>query len=441
MIQISLPSGTGSGDGGADLSEIEEKIGAAETKLTELENGAAATKKEVKEEIDNSKYYDKLIFQSALPGNDVIDGSVMVWIPKFKVFDVLDPKDTNGSHGGSDFTHPAFVDENGNEIDGFWVSKYQNIVGKDGKAYSLPGQTPTTSISLEEARRACKEKGDNWHLISNDQWAAVALWAKKNKSLPRGNNNKGRDIDDTQYKAIPMAKNSDKEIVIVATGTGPVNWTHDKSTAGIWDLNGNIWEWVDGIRLCYGEIQKWENGSWHGLSYANGTWGSMENTPDMSIGENEGSNCRFDWQDSKWKIATNITTESGTSNDCKFASVSTDSSKDKTKNTLRAMALLPDLKFATEYSSNNEHFRLINGDSEQYFYRGGDYDDGRRAGVFALGTGDKSHKSSTLGFRAVYIPPAENNIPIPSPAADIHIRDAEEEIRPSISTSDLSFLL
>lgn len=39
------------------------------------------------------------------------------------------------------------------------------------------------------------------------------------------------------------------------TGSGPLPWSHDGSPFGIFDLNGNIWEWVGGMRLNVGEIQ------------------------------------------------------------------------------------------------------------------------------------------------------------------------------------------
>ena len=34
-----------------------------------------------------------------------------------------------------------------------------------------------------------------------------------------------------------------------------VTWSHDGTPAGIWDLNGNVSEWVGGIRTVYGELQ------------------------------------------------------------------------------------------------------------------------------------------------------------------------------------------
>lgn len=65
--------------------------------------------------------------------------SVMVFIPKFRLCDVLSTADTS--------VHPAFR-VNGVEIDGFWVGKYQTS-HYNGRAYSLPGENPANTASLD----------------------------------------------------------------------------------------------------------------------------------------------------------------------------------------------------------------------------------------------------------------------------------------------------
>ena len=138
--------------------------------------------------------------------------SVLVYIPKFKNSDVLT--------GGNDSTHPAFI-VNGVEIPGFYYGKYQAKV-YNSVAYSLPGEDPTASINFDTARARCEAKGAGWHLSTNAEWAAIALWCKKNGFLPYGNNNYGKDSRESNYKAVPSYYESGK-IARVATGTGPIS--------------------------------------------------------------------------------------------------------------------------------------------------------------------------------------------------------------------------
>lgn len=180
--------------------------------------------------------------------------SVLVYIPAFKNSDVLT--------GGNDSTHPAFI-VNGVQIPGFYYSKYQNVVhaaiNTEGynvtAAYSLPGEDPAVNIDFDTSRARCEAKGHGWHLSTNAEWAAIALWCKKNGFMPYGNNNYGKDTRESNYKAIPTYKDSNGKTCRVATGTGPLTWSHDKTLGGIWDLNGNVWEWQGGIRFVWGELQ------------------------------------------------------------------------------------------------------------------------------------------------------------------------------------------
>jgi hypothetical protein len=170
--------------------------------------------------------------------------SVMVVIPRFNIGDVIP--------GGSASPHPAFV-VNGAVKSEIYISKYQNIV-HNGRAYSIPMQDPAVYTKFDQALGYCAAKGAGWHLMTNAEWAAIALWCKKNGYMPRGNNNYGSDISAPHEKGKETYASSGKT-ARVATGSGPASWAHDGTNDGIFDLNGNVYEWVGGMRLNNGEIQ------------------------------------------------------------------------------------------------------------------------------------------------------------------------------------------
>lgn len=356
----------------------------------------------------------KMAVNMFCPGNVVQEDdaglpSLLVWIPKFKNSDVLT--------GGDDSTHPAFI-VNGTEIPGFYYSKYQNVV-HNGKAYSLPAEDPAVNINFDTAREYCEAKGYGWHLSTAAEWAAIALWCKKNGFLPYGNNDYGKDSKENEHKAIPTHHNTNGTTGRVATGTGPLTWSHDGTMKGIWDMNGNVLEWQGGIRVVWGEIQILANNDasdsdntqnqtstcWKAINAANGSLVEPESKATDDAVKDTGDTVKLDYVNNVWTYSKAITTVVSSSGACKFVQVTCDNTiSDAAKSLLRSLALLPDSNFS-EGDYENAFMSLRNGAGERLVLRGGCWDHGANAGMFSVYATDyRTSKYQSFGFRAAYIP-------------------------------------
>lgn len=110
--------------------------------------------------------------QCAFPKNKILMDdkgmpSVFVWIPAFRLCDVLSTASTD--------IHPAFR-VNGKEIAGFYFGKYQTKVYNE-RAYSLPAEDPTVSQNFDWFASKTKANGTGWHEATVAEWAAVACGA------------------------------------------------------------------------------------------------------------------------------------------------------------------------------------------------------------------------------------------------------------------------
>ena len=151
------------------------------------------------------------------------NGSVMVYIEKFFLDEVCD--------GAPHLPHPAFAVDS-RELDGIYISKFPNVV-VDGLAYSLPDRDPQTCVTFDMASKACREKGEGFHLMTAAEWSAIALWCHKNNCLPYGNNGDGKDVRESDYVARLSFCDRERGIIRTATGSGPVEWSHNRRADGI----------------------------------------------------------------------------------------------------------------------------------------------------------------------------------------------------------------
>lgn len=335
--------------------------------------------------------------------------SIMVYIPKFRLCDVMSTEDTS--------IHPAFR-VNGLEIPGFYIGKFQSH-NYNGRAYSLPREDTNVNVTLDMCVGYNRAKGSKFHEVTAAEWSAIALWCHKNGCEPKGNNNYGKDTGETLYKAVPSCeRDSEGRIQRVATGTGPLTWSHDGTLEGVWDMNGNAWEWCTGMRLVNGELQvipyndaadptcdlSDTSAAWKAIKAAAASWDDLFVTPDGN-GTTQGT-VKLDFINSKWTYSTTIAHEAKAAG-CTFASVTADASiGNQAKLLLMALTMLPDTGLAgngitADY--NGGYFTTKNTEGKRYLIRGGSWVMGVRTGVFySVLDHERSYSDIYLGGRSAF---------------------------------------
>jgi hypothetical protein len=330
--------------------------------------------------------------------------------------------------------HPAF-NINSTAIPQLYIAKYEATTVVDGEttyALSLKGRDPRATVSLDSAILYCEnnnpvsEKG--WHLMTNTEWAFIAAWCKKNGYWPRGNNSYGRDYVETDERGEPTYwSGEDGKTGRIATGSGPREtsaWSHDGTPVGIYDLKGNVAEWVSGLRLVNGEIQIIPNNnaadSSADLSAESVLWqailqdGSLvvPGTADtLKIDNTTAGDSTATSHDVGGEILINTSVAnqmyiSGGAGDYGYSQTAFKSL------TTQGGVTIPDILkqlaiYPIDASYNNEDIYVRNYGS-RYAFRGGAYAFVAAAGLAYLNMGfGSSSTGQFLGFRSAYVPDLE----------------------------------
>ena len=316
--------------------------------------------------------------------------SIMVILPKMLSSDVIT--------GATQTVHPAFMLDNAEQAK-VAISKYQNIV-VNSRAYSLPMQDPKASITFDSALAACRAKGEGWGLTPVALWGAIALWCKKNGTMPHGNNNYGADHKYPHERGVPTYY-TDGKVGIVATGSGPATWYHDHTPAGIADLNGNVYEWQAGMRLATGEIQIIPYAdcmkSTCSMGANSAEWKAI--MPDGSlVAPGTDGTLKYDYVNSKVTLCTNITVQEDTYKSGSFQGMTT-ADGIVAPQILKELALFP----ADADGYESDYFYINNGAAERVAIRGGDWHNGAYAGVFYTNLNyARSYSYTNIGFRSAF---------------------------------------
>lgn len=275
----------------------------------------------------------------------------------------------------------------GKAVKEYAISKYPNtLIG--GVPYSMPYQQPAVNINHDEAIRLCESKGPGWHLLTNDEWAALAHQSRKNGTLPRGNTDCGKSHSHPEETGTTYKDNSGSSKTL--TGSGPVTWNHDHTAEGVADMCGNIWEHVGGIRFMDGQVQVIPgNGAAAGVDQSKD---SKEWTPLYSA---DGDTIYYNVEDGEIKLQP-VSPDRKDYDGVRFTELTAPALDVPEK--LNELGLYP----ADGYEGTD--YFWLDTDGERIVFRGGDWYHGANAGVFCFnGYYSRASVGWHVGFRSALI--------------------------------------
>ena len=101
-------------------------------------------------------------------------------------------------------------------------------------AVSSPDGAPIVNITQEESKSACSGMGEGYHLITNDEWMAIA-----------------RDVESVKQnwnENVLFRGNSDNKYVVSgfdgASSGSNSRYLYLSNGSIVWDMSGNAWEWL-----------------------------------------------------------------------------------------------------------------------------------------------------------------------------------------------------
>ena len=179
------------------------------------------------------------------------NGNIFVFIPKFYFKWEMNTVYVSSTPKSGYVIHRAFINA-GKEIEGFFIGKYE--FGLNGsRATSVPGPVTVGQegyLFLDQANAL----GDRYTLINSFMFNALAIltkaqsqsgknaaWLDVKPYYPKGNNNRGKDANDTSVTF------TGSKPAHTGSGVPFAKTTHNGQNCGVADLNGNAYTFGLGL--------------------------------------------------------------------------------------------------------------------------------------------------------------------------------------------------
>jgi hypothetical protein len=170
-----------------------------------------------------------------------------VFIPAFKGIDTGLTDITFGGFELDKFpnSQPSAINEQGLA----WYDVAHSGAAGSVPGISKPGDPAWDYVTFPQSMIAAANKGKGSFLSTDVMWASVGFLAKKNGTLPHGNNSNTNPPSATGFttEIATLDKHLKAETPTynrALPGSGPATWAHNHLASGVYDLNGLVYEWV-----------------------------------------------------------------------------------------------------------------------------------------------------------------------------------------------------
>lgn len=302
--------------------------------------------------------------------------------------------------------HPAFtVNATQSRI---FIGKGQAVDDGAGHPVSWMNNIPMVNKTFDQEQAAIAQLNNGttitgYHQMTNVEWALLAQISKQQLGTTPvyGNNNWGQDIDarDITFRLnTPAAFTDHVSDGKSFTGSGGHRTSHNYQPDGIFDLNGNVWERIGGMKIVNGEIQILANND--GADYTKDQ--SASSTIYKAILDDATLVAPGTIGTLKYSVAGNITkvVPGAISMSKQFESIGCESDVSSSS---AGVALLKTLGLYPYTTGLNSDYFWLNTSGEFVPVRGGNSSTGTNGGVFALNLAStRSYANTYVGFRLAF---------------------------------------